>query len=146
MNSIGSDIHLPDQLILFVSKDHPLANKSDISKRDLADYPMYSCFAQSKQVQAMLNEAVDSFNKSSSIKVGSIEQVMDGLKKSDHIAIASIEHANSVSSDSELLLLKTNKGIAHEQLVIQTNEQVNENSHISHLLDLIEKTALSSHN
>ena len=144
MNSIGSDIHLPDQLIIFVAKNHPLAHKSDISKRDFADYPMYSCFSQSKQVQAMLNDAIESFDKTSSIKVGSIEQVMDGLKKSNHIAIASIEHTNIVSSDPELLLLKTNKGIAHEQLVIQTNQQINENSHVSHLLDLIEKTALSS--
>ena len=144
MNSIGSDIHLPDQLIIFVAKNHPLAHKSDISKRDFADYPMYSCFSQSKQVQAMLNDAIESFDKTSSIKVGSIEQVMDGLKKSNHIAIASIEHTNIVSSDPDLLLLKTNKGIAHEQLVIQTNQQINENSHVSHLLDLIEKTALSS--
>ena len=146
MNSIGSDIHLPDQLIIFVAKNHPLAHKSDISKRDFADYPMYSCFSQSKQVQAMLNDAIESFDKTSSIKVGSIEQVMDGLKKSNHIAIASIEHTNIVSSDPDLLLLKTNKGIAHEQLVIQTNQQINENSHVSHLLDLIEKTALASQN
>ncbi len=135
MNSIGSDIHLPDQLILFVSKNHPIANKTDISKKDLTDYPMYSCFSQSKPVQSMLNEAIDSFNKSTSVKVGSIEQVMEGLKKSNHIAIASIEHANSVSSDPELLVLKTNKGIAHEQLVIQTNQQINENSHVSYLLE-----------
>ncbi|MEL7307368.1 MAG: LysR family transcriptional regulator [Pseudomonadota bacterium] len=123
MNSIGSDIHLPDQLIIFVAKNHPLA--------------------KSRLLMSLLF-AIESFDKTSSIKVGSIEQVMDGLKKSNHIAIASIEHTNIVSSDPELLLLKTNKGIAHEQLVIQTNQQINENSHVSHLLDLIEKTALAS--
>ena len=118
INSIGSDIHLPDQLVLFVSKHHPLANKSDISKHDLDSYPMYGCFSQSKQVQSMLNEAIDMLNKSASIKVGSIEQVMSGLVKSDHFAIASIEHASTLAEHTELVQLKTNKDLSHEQLVI----------------------------
>ena len=93
----------------------------------------------------MLNDAIDSFDKSASVKVGSIEQVMEGLKRSNHIAIASIEHANNVASDPSLAaVLKTNKGVAQEQLVIQTNQKINDNSHVSHLLDLIEKMALAS--
>ncbi|CAM3741037.1 MULTISPECIES: LysR family transcriptional regulator [Pseudoalteromonas] len=125
VNSIGNDIHLPDQLILFVAKTHPLANKTDLCKQDLADYPMYSCFSQSKQVQTMLNEAVDSLNKTSSIKVGSIE------------------HASSVSENSNLVQLKTNKNLAHEQLIVQTSQQVAVGDPINQLLSLIEKTALS---
>ncbi|MGS0534695.1 LysR family transcriptional regulator [Pseudoalteromonas sp. SaAl2] len=143
INSIGTDIHLPDQLILFVAKSHPLAKKSDISKQDLIDFPMYGCFSQSKQIQTMLNEAIDGLNKASSIKVGSIEQVMDGLCKSNHFAIASIEHANTVAEHSELVQLKTNKDLAHEQLIVQTSQQVSPGDHINQLLSLIEKTALS---
>ncbi|KDC49861.1 MULTISPECIES: LysR family transcriptional regulator [Pseudoalteromonas] len=141
INSIGSDIHLPDQLILFVSKNHPLAQKNDISKHDLDSFPMYGCFSQSKQVQTMLNEAIDSLNKSSSIKVGSIEQVIAGLEKSDHFAIASIEHTNAVAEHSELIQLKTNKSLSHEQLVVQTNKQTAVNEHIDQLLSLIKKAA-----
>jgi DNA-binding transcriptional LysR family regulator len=141
INSIGSDIHLPDQLILFVSKNHPLAHKNDISKRDLDSYPMFGCFSQSKQVQTMLNEAIDSLNKSSSIKVGSIDQVMMGLAKSNHFAIASIEHANTVAEHSELVQLKTNKDLSHEQLVIQTSQQTAVGEHVEHLLSLIKKAA-----
>jgi DNA-binding transcriptional LysR family regulator len=143
VNSFGNDIHLPDQLILFVAKNHPLANKHDLCKQDLADYPMYSCFSQSKQIQTMLNEAVDSLNKSSSIKVGSIEQVMEGLCKSNHVAISSIEHASSVAENSNLLQLKTNKSLAHEQLIVQTSQHVAAGEPINQLLSLIEKTALS---
>ncbi|OUS70149.1 LysR family transcriptional regulator [Pseudoalteromonas sp. A601] len=143
VNSIGTDIHLPDQLILFVAKSHPLAKKSDISKQDLIDFPMYGCFSQSKQIQTMLNEAIDGLNKASSIKVGSIEQVMDGLCKSNHFAIASIEHANTVAEHSDLVQLKTNKDLAHEQLIVQTSQQVSPGEHINQLLSLIEKTALS---
>ncbi|TMO91924.1 LysR family transcriptional regulator, partial [Pseudoalteromonas sp. S3178] len=76
-NSIVSDIHLPDQLVLFVSRNHPLANQDSIRKAELTQYPMYGCFSQSKQVQSMLNEAVDSLNKSTSVKIGNIEQVID---------------------------------------------------------------------
>ncbi|WP_404341147.1 LysR family transcriptional regulator [Pseudoalteromonas mariniglutinosa] len=146
MNSIGTDIHLPDQLILFVAKDHPLVSKADISKQDLADYPMYSCFSQSKPVQSMLNDAVESLNKATSIKVGSIEQVMDNLCKSNYLAIASIEHTSRVLGNTELVQLKTNKEVSHEQLIVQTKAQIEANSHINHLLSLIEKTALTINN
>ena len=143
VNSIENDIHLPDQLILFVAKNHPLALNSNICKQDLNDYPMYSCFSQSKQILTMLNEAIDSLNKSSSIKVGSIEQVMDGLCKSNHVAISSIEHASTVAENSNLLQLKINKNVAHEQLIVQKSQQVTTDAHVNKLLSLIEKTALS---
>jgi len=136
-----SDIQLPDQLILFCSKQHPLANKSDISKKELESYPMFSCFSQSKQVQSMLNEVIDSLNKVSTIKVGSIEQVMAGLEKSDHFAIAGIEHTSSVAENHNLIQLKTNNDISHEQLVVQTSQQIEAGEHVDHLLSLIKKVS-----
>ncbi|WP_372760206.1 LysR family transcriptional regulator [Pseudoalteromonas sp.] len=141
INSIGSDIHLPDQLVLFVSKHHPLADKNDISKLDLDRYPMYGCFSQSKHVQMMLNEAIDGLNKSSSIKVGSIEQVMAGLEKSDHFAIAGIEHSNTINENSNLIQLKTNKDLSREQLIVQTSQKIEVGEHVEHLLSLIKKLA-----
>jgi len=141
VNSIGSDIQLPDQLILFCSKQHPLANKSDISKKELESYPMFSCFSQSKQVQSMLNEVIDSLNKVSTIKVGSIEQVIAGLEKSDHFAIAGIEHTSSVAENHNLIQLKTNNDISHEQLIVQTSQQIEAGEHVDHLLSLIKKVS-----
>lgn len=141
VNSIGNDIHLPDQLILFVSKNHPFAHRNDISKQDLANYPAFGCFSQSKQVQTMLNEAIDALNKSSSIKMGSIDQVITGVIKSDSFAVASIEHANTVSEHPELVQLKTNKDLSHEQLIVQTNQHAAVSEHLSHLLSLIKKAA-----
>ena len=102
---------------------------------------MYGCFSQSKQVQTMLNEAVDALNKSTSVKIGSIEQVINGLKSSNSFAIASIEHAKKIAQDSDLVLLKTNKALDKEQLIVQTNHHVDGHSHINHLLELIEGTA-----
>ena len=89
----------------------------------------------------MLNEAIDMLNKSASIKVGSIEQVMSGLVKSDHFAIASIEHASTLAEHTELVQLKTNKDLSHEQLVIQTSQQAAVGEHIDHLLSLIKKAS-----
>lgn len=143
-NSIVSDIHLPDQLVLFVSRNHPLANQDSIRKAELTHYPMYGCFSQSKQVQNMLNEAVDSLNKSTSVKIGNIEQVIDGLKNSNSFAIASIEHSKTIAQDPNLVFLKTNKALDREQLIVQTNHQVGSNAHINHLLELIEDAASSS--
>jgi DNA-binding transcriptional LysR family regulator len=135
----SSDVHLPDQLILFVAKNHPLANIEDLKKPDLNVYPLFGCFAQSPQVQTMLNEAVEGLNKSPSLKMGNIEQVIDGLKSTNHFAIASIEHSKVIGKDPELVLLKTNKSIETEQLVVQTNGTVEKDSHLSHLLNLIDQ-------
>ncbi|PCK31537.1 LysR family transcriptional regulator [Pseudoalteromonas piscicida] len=143
-NSIVSDIHLPDQLVLFVSRSHPLANQDSIRKAELTHYPMYGCFSQSKQVQNMLNEAVESLNKSTGVKIGSIEQVIAGLKNSNSFAIASIEHSKTIAQDPDLVLLKTNKALDREQLIVQTNHQVGSNAHINHLLELIEGAASAS--
>ncbi|TMO59571.1 LysR family transcriptional regulator [Pseudoalteromonas aurantia] len=140
-SNVMSDIHLPDQLILFVSKHHPLASKDSLRRSELSDFPMYGCFSQLKQVQTMLNEAVEGLNKSTSMKIGNIDQVIDGLKNSNHFAIASIEHSKTIAQDPNLVLLKTNKDVDHEQLVVQTNHHVNSDSHIKHLLELIEQTA-----
>ena len=68
---------------------------------------------------------------------------MDGLCKSNHVAISSIEHASSVAENNNLLQLKTNKNLAHEQLIVQTSQQVTADDPINQLLSLIEKTALS---
>jgi DNA-binding transcriptional LysR family regulator len=126
----SSDVHLPDQLVLFVAKNHPLANIEDLKKPDLNVYPLFGCFAQSPQVQTMLNEAVEGLNKSPSLKMGNIEQVIDGLKSTNHFAIASIEHSKVIAKDPELVLLKTNKSIETEQLVVQTNGTVEKDSTI----------------
>ncbi|CAH9059344.1 HTH-type transcriptional regulator HdfR [Pseudoalteromonas holothuriae] len=142
-SNVVSNIYLPDQLILFVAKHHPLASKDSLRKEELYDFPMYGCFSQSKQVQSMLNEAVEGLNKSSSMKIGNIDQVIEGLKQSSHFAIASIEHANTIAQDPNLVILRTNKDINHEQLVVQTNHHVSRDSHITHLLGLIETSAKS---
>ncbi|MCF2907455.1 LysR family transcriptional regulator [Pseudoalteromonas sp. DL2-H2.2] len=139
--SLVSDIHLPDQLILFVAKQHPLATQDSIRRSELAQYPMYGCFSQSKQVQNMLNEAVEGLNKSTNVKIGNISQVIDGLKNSQSFAIASIEHSKVIAQDPDLILLKTNKDASHEQIVVQTSHQLGSGSHVSNLLSLIEQTA-----
>lgn len=137
IKNIGSDIQLPDQLILFVSKNHPLANKHSISKKELQNYPMFSCFSESRPVQIMLNDVINAFNKASTIKVGSIDQVIAGLEKSEHFAIAGIEHAATIIQNSNLVQLKTNNDLNQEQLVVQTSQQIEAGEHVEHLLSLI---------
>ncbi|MFC3034163.1 LysR family transcriptional regulator [Pseudoalteromonas fenneropenaei] len=138
---IESDVHLPDQLIMFVAKHHPLASKDTIRREELLHYSMFGCFSQSKQVQNMLNEVIEGLNKSTSVKIGNIEQVIQGLKSSTSFAIASIEHAKTVAQDPNLVLLKTNKAMEQEHLVVQTNRNLGASNYISHLLSLIERTA-----
>ena len=52
----SSDIYIPDQLIMFVAKNHPLLQKDSVTRQDLMSYPMFGRLSQSRQVQHMVNE------------------------------------------------------------------------------------------
>lgn len=135
----SSDIYIPDQLIMFVAKNHPLLNNDSVTKQDLMRYPMFGCLSQSRQVQHMLNETADSFNKATSMRVGNINEVLSNIKNSDLFAIAGIEHSKIVAQDPNVVLIKTNKDLPTEQVLVRTNHTLSEDANIKELVSLIEK-------
>lgn len=135
----SSDIYIPDQLIMFVAKSHPLLQKDYVAKQDLMNYPMFGCLSQSRQVQHMVNETADSFNKVTSMRVGNINEVLSNIKNSDLFAIAGIEHSKLVAQDPEVVLVKTNKDLPTEQVLVRTNHTLSEDANIKELVNLIEK-------
>jgi DNA-binding transcriptional LysR family regulator len=135
----SSDIYIPDQLIMFVAKNHPLLNNDSVTKQDLMRYPMFGCLSQSRQVQHMVNETADSFNKATSMRVGNINEVLSNIKNSDLFAIAGIEHSKIVAQDPNVVLIKTNKDLPTEQVLVRTNHTLSEDANIKELVSLIEK-------
>ncbi|MEL7477629.1 MAG: LysR family transcriptional regulator [Pseudomonadota bacterium] len=135
----SSDIYIPDQLIMFVAKTHPLLMKDSVTRQDLVKYPMFGCLSQSRQVQHMVNETADSFNKATSMRVGNINEVLSNIKNSDLFAIAGIEHSKLVAQDSDVVMIKTNKDLPTEQVLVRTNHTLSEDANIKELVNLIEK-------
>lgn len=135
----SSDIYIPDQLIMFVAKNHPLLQKDSVTKQDLMSYPMFGCLSQSRQVQHMVNETADSFNKVTSMRVGNINEVLSNIKNSDLFAIAGIEHSKLIAQDPDVVLIKTNKDLPTEQVLVRTNHTLSEDANIRELVSLIEK-------
>jgi len=135
----SSDIYIPDQLIMFVARNHPLLQKDSVTRQDLMSYPMFGCLSQSRQVQHMVNETADSFNKVTSMRVGNINEVLSNIKNSDLFAIAGIEHSKLVAQDPEVVLIKTNKDLPTEQVLVRTNHTLSEDANIKELVSLIEK-------
>jgi len=135
----SSDIYIPDQLIMFVAKTHPLLMNDSVTKQDLVKYPMFGCLSQSRQVQHMVNETADSFNKATSMRVGNINEVLSNIKNSDLFAIAGIEHSKLVAQDSDVVMIKTNKDLPTEQVLVRTNHTLSEDANIKELVNLIEK-------
>jgi DNA-binding transcriptional LysR family regulator len=135
----SSDIYIPDQLIMFVAKTHPLLMNDSVTKQDLVKYPMFGCLSQSRQVQHMVNETADSFNKATSMRVGNINEVLSNIKNSDLFAIAGIEHSKLVAQDPDVVLIKTNKDLPTEQVLVRTNHTLSEDANIKELVNLIEK-------
>lgn len=136
---VSSDIYIPDQLIMFVAKNHPLLKEDSVTKQDLLNYPMFGCLSQSRHVQHMVNETADSFNKATSMRVGNINEVLSNIKNSDLFAIAGIEHSKLVAQDPEVVLIKTNKDLPTEQVLVRTNHTLSEDANIKELVNLIEK-------
>jgi hypothetical protein len=134
----SSDVYIPDQLIMFVAKDHPLLSNDTVTKQELIKYPMFGCLSQSRQVQHMVNETADSFNKATSMRVGNINEVLSNIKNSELFAIAGIEHSKLVAQEPGVVLIKTNKDLPTEQVLVRTNHTLSEDANIKELVSLIE--------
>ncbi len=128
-------VYLPDQLILFVYKDHPLAFEQFIEKSHLEPYPILACFSQNNQVQKMLQDTVSSLSKLNSMKVGTLEQITQSIRHSNNIALAGIEHTKIVENNSDLIFIKPERSKLKKQLVIKTGKDIN--SEITQLLEFI---------
>ena len=134
----SSDVYIPDQLIMFVAKNHPLLSNDTVTKQELVKYPMFGCLSQSRQVQHMVNETADSFNKATSMRVGNINEVLSNIKNSELFAIAGIEHSKLVAQEPGVVLIKTNKDLPTEQVLVRTNHTLSEDANIKELVSLIE--------
>ena len=135
----SSDVYIPDQLIMFVAKNHPLLGNDTVTKQELIKYPMFGCLSQSRQIQHMLNDTAASFNKATSMKVGNINEVLGNIKNSELFAIAGIEHSKLVAQESDVVLIKTNKDLPTEQVLVRTNHTLSEDANIKELVSLIEQ-------
>ncbi|TMP76934.1 LysR family transcriptional regulator, partial [Pseudoalteromonas sp. S983] len=81
----------------------------------------------------------DSFNNATSMKVGNINEVLSNIKNSELFAIAGIEHSKLVAQESDIVLIKTNKDIPTEQVLVRTNHTLSEDANIKELVSLIEQ-------
>ncbi|GAP76497.1 MULTISPECIES: LysR family transcriptional regulator [Pseudoalteromonas] len=140
----GSDIHLPDQLVLFASRNHPLAHKASVTLHDLDAYPLFGCFSQSQHVQSMIKEAADVLRKGNGLRLGSLEEVINAVTNGQSIAIGGIEHTNAINNHDDLICLQASDE-AHSRLIVKTQEQLEQQQHIIQLLDVIEQVASARH-
>ncbi|WP_105188301.1 LysR family transcriptional regulator [Pseudoalteromonas sp. T1lg48] len=135
------DIHLPDQLLLFARKDHPLASQDCITLEDLAPYPLFGCFSQSLHVQSMIGEAAQLLNKGDDIRLGSLGEIINCVNNNHNIAIAAIEHAKALSAHPELVQIRSNSNATEARFVVKTQQTAQPHSHLDELLKVITQTA-----
>ncbi|AXT31388.1 LysR family transcriptional regulator [Pseudoalteromonas tunicata] len=118
-------VQLPDQLVLFVSKNHPLAFATEIDRTALNPYPMLSCLSSSIQVQKMLQDAAVALHKVSTVKVGNIDQITQTVKDNKHVAIAGIEHTNTIDGNPDLMIIKPTQESQKLALSLTTSRDFN---------------------
>jgi len=132
-------VYLPEQVILFVDKHHPLSTDTTIDKGTLTPYPILGCLSKNLQVQKMLQETAASLQKLPTMKVGTFEQILGYLKDAKHVALAGIEHTNEIENNPELVIIKPEKQLQDLSLAISVASNKETHPDILNLLHYIDE-------
>ena len=132
-------VYLPEQVILFVNKNHSLSSNSNIDKDTLTPYPILGCLSKNLQVQKMLQETAASLQKLPTMKVGTFEQILNYLKDAEHVALAGIEHTNEIENNPDLVIIKPEKQLQTLNLAISVASDKETHPDILNLLNYIDE-------
>jgi len=132
-------VYLPDQVILFVNKNHALSSDTTIDKETLIPYPILGCLSKNLQVQKMLQETAASLQKLTTMKVGTFEQIIGYLKDAEHVALAGIEHTNEIENNPDLVIIKPEKQLQNFNLAISVASNKESHPDILNLLSYIDE-------
>lgn len=131
-------VYLPEQVILFINKNHPLSSDTCIDKGTLTPYPILGCLSKNLQVQKMLQKTAASLQKLPTMKVGTFEQIIGYLKDAEHVALAGIEHTNEIENNPELVIIKPEKQFQDLTLAISVASDKETHPDILNLLNYID--------
>lgn len=141
--SASQGIQLPDQLIMFCHKDHPLALKQSVEHNDLLAFPLLACMSNSAKVVSMIEDVATSLNKHANFKLGNFEQVLHGANDKQHLALCGIEHATELESLNDYLVLKPSLNHSSLNLAMQVSKSLVSEPSINQLLSFIMQEAHS---
>jgi DNA-binding transcriptional LysR family regulator len=130
-------VYLPEQVLMFTHKNHPLASLISIDKPAIVPFPVLGCFSKNLPIQKMLQASARSINKLENMKVGTFDQIIGYLDDYQHIALAGIEYTHAIESNPDLVFIKPENQYQELNLSIEVAKSKTHNPHVAKLLSYI---------
>jgi DNA-binding transcriptional LysR family regulator len=96
---------LPEQILLFCHKDHPLANLTPLSMAQLAQYPLLATLNSNQSIEHLINQVATSLGQLNALCHGTFEQISHKLNDMLHIGLTSFDGYNKVNNNEQLINL-----------------------------------------
>ncbi|MDE3272951.1 LysR family transcriptional regulator [Pseudoalteromonas sp. G4] len=101
----GKFINLPEQVVLFCHKDHPILKSSNIQLPHLNKLPILATVSTNQALSKLINQAASNLNKLDSLRLGTFEQIVSKLNDCKHIALTTLDMMQKISNDESLVNL-----------------------------------------
>jgi DNA-binding transcriptional LysR family regulator len=101
----GEFINLPEQVVLFCHKDHPILQSSNIRLAQLNKLPILATVSTNQALSKLINQAASNLNKLDSLRLGTFEQIVSKLNDCKHIALTTLDMMQKISNDESLVNL-----------------------------------------
>lgn len=137
---------LPEQVLLVVHKNHPIAASAFLPKATLSRYPLLGCMSNSPTIVKLIDQVADSFDKRSSMRLGNFEQISKLLEDCHHIALVGLEYLSDVRSLPELKLLEASYESSNVNLALHVAKAALEQPSVNDLLGFIKMEASAQSN
>ncbi|WP_372767993.1 LysR family transcriptional regulator [Pseudoalteromonas sp.] len=103
----GCFINLPEQVVLFCHKNHPIIQNQKIHISQLTELPILATVCTNQALSKLINQAASNLNKLDSLRLGTFEQIVSKLNDCKHIALTTLDMMQKISNDQSLVNLSS---------------------------------------
>lgn len=103
--SSGEMFCLPEQVVMFCHKEHPILQRSPVQLSQITKLPMLATVSTNQALGKLINQAATNLNKQDSLRLGTFEQVVNKLSDRNHIALTTLDLMQQVTNNKELVNL-----------------------------------------
>ena len=138
----GDFINLPEQVVLFCHKNHPILQNNKVVLSQLTELPILATVSTNQALSKLINQAASNLNKLDSLRLGTFEQIVNKLSDCHHVALTTLDLVQQIASDDALVNLSTsmeqNNTLSLELQVAKNNLS---SPNVSELLNFITSEA-----
>lgn len=145
-SSMASGSHgagvIPEQVVLFCHKNHPILSQTNVDLHSLQQYPLLAAVNTNKSLTKLMNNVAMHLGKFDSMRLGTFEQVSSKLSDHKHIGLSTLDDLQQITNDSKLVDLNKYLNTSEKlNLELQIAETSLSTASIKQLLNFIKDEA-----